>query len=829
LAPPVYAGNDSRGVRADAADPGADKAQTASGAASKKVTFSTGVAKGRDLLDSAISTSAIGEDRVDELGARTLAEVLRTVPGIRVEDVGNGGYANYTIRGLPLAGMGSKWLQFQEDGLPVLEFGDLSQLTNDMLIRTDLNLSRIESIRGGSASTFASNSPGGVINFISKTGEDDGGSVQLSTGLVDLDRKRGDFEYGGHLSSNLRFHLGGYYQTGAGTRDPGAAAFHGGQVKVNVTRDFTNGYVRVYAKLLDDRQAFYTTGPMRVSGSDADPTFTPIAGFDPRVNNTISKNMPILLGTGIDPKIVRGEIAQGWHAKSAAIGLEAKFDVASWTIVNRMRYSSNSTAVGGSQPLITTSAPILAAMFGGPGAQFSYATGPNAGQVIVNPAMLNGNGLAALSVSYATGSPKADYFVDDFRASRVWKIGGGDLTLTGGIYKAFQNFTTLTSLNDVYQDFAGANSALLDLKTAGGVKLTQGGVAAFSLWPITASGNRFADVDYDITAPYGSLNFHTGRLSVGGSLRYDTGKVKGQRFGIELGGARTRWRPVDVNGDGVISSAEQFSDAIQGDQPGSLDYAYHYVSYSFGVNFRVSQNFAAFARYSKGARALADTIFFTPTINAITGKPSNSKDAYDPVRQAEAGVKYRTDSLTLNLTGFVANTSEQNFQVNVGADGVLTLQPLARRYRAIGAEFEGSYQTGPFSLTAAATYTKAEIKSDSTNAALAGNTPRHQPKLILQAMPVVDLGPVAFGSSVVYTGSSYAQDVNKLKMPAFTTVNAFIEYRPVDRITLSVNASNLFNATGLTEITQSTIPADGLVSVRTINGRTIAAAARFHF
>ncbi|WP_198162073.1 TonB-dependent receptor [Sphingomonas sp. TDK1] len=798
-------------------------------AKSKKAVFSTGVAKGRDLLDSAISTSAIDEDRIQEIGARTLGEVLRTVPGIRVEDTGNGGYANYTIRGLPLAGLGSKFLQFQEDGLPVLEFGDLAQLQPDMLIHADLNLSRIESIRGGSASTFASNSPGGVINFISKTGEDEGGSIQLSTGLVHLDRKRGDFEYGGRLSTNLRFHLGGYYQTGAGTRDAGASAFHGGQVKLNITRDFANGYVRVYAKVLDDREAFFTTGPMRVTGTDANPTFNTIANFDPRVNNTISKNMPNVLSVGVDPKVVRTELAQGWHAKSAALGLEAKFDIASWTFVNRMRYSSNASAVGGSQPVILTSAPVLAAMFGGPGAQFSYATGPNAGRPVTNPATLNGNGLASFSSINNMGAPKADYFVNDFRASRVWNVGGGDLTTTGGVYKAYQKLTAKLFMDTAFQDFAGPDSALLDLTTAGGTKLTQGGIAAFSIWPITVLGNRYFDADYDITAPYGSLNFHTGRLSVGGSVRYDSGRVKGQRYGIEMGGNRTRWMPFDINGDGVISPPERWADGIRADQPAPMDYAYHYLSYSIGVNFRVSQNFAAFARYSKGGRALAETIVFTPTLDPVTGKPASSKDTYNPVRQAEAGVKFRTEALTLNLTGFVANTAEQNFQVNADANGVLTLVPFSRSYRAYGAEFEGSYAHGPFSITAAATYTHAEIKSDNTDATIAGNTPRHQPKLIMQAMPVVDLGAVSFGSSVVYTGSSYAQDVNKLKMPAFTTVNAFVEYRPVDRITLSVNGSNLFNALGVTEVTQASIPADGIVSARVMNGRTVAAAIRFNF
>ena len=99
--------------------PGADKDRPLAdgiadqGAPRQKALFSTGVAKGRDLLDSAISTSAIGEEQVQEIGARSLGEVLRSVPGFRVEATGDTLAVAYTIRGLPLTGFGSKYVQFQ--------------------------------------------------------------------------------------------------------------------------------------------------------------------------------------------------------------------------------------------------------------------------------------------------------------------------------------------------------------------------------------------------------------------------------------------------------------------------------------------------------------------------------------------------------------------------------------------------------------------------------------------------------------------------------------------------------------------------------------------
>jgi outer membrane receptor protein involved in Fe transport len=215
--------------------------------------FSTGVAKGRDLLDSAISASTLDVVDLPKVGTSSVAGIIGNLPGIRAESSGIDGNSSLTVRGLPLAADGSKYLQIQEDGLPVLEFGDIHFGSTDEFVRADLGLSQVQVIRGGSASTFASNSPGGLINFISKTGDVEGGAVQVSSGL-DHDLNRVDFDYGAPLADGWRFHVGGFYRQGEGPRDIGYDGFQGGQIKANLTRQFSNGYIRFYTKYLDDRQ-----------------------------------------------------------------------------------------------------------------------------------------------------------------------------------------------------------------------------------------------------------------------------------------------------------------------------------------------------------------------------------------------------------------------------------------------------------------------------------------------------------------------------------------------------------------------------------------------
>jgi outer membrane receptor protein involved in Fe transport len=143
----------------------------------------TGVVNPKAKLKSSVSITTLDVKQVEQSAPRSTAEIFRTIPGIRSESSGGEGNANIAVRGVPISSGGSKYLQIQEDGLPVLLYGDIAFATADIFTRFDRNIAKIEAIRGGSASTLSSNSPGGIINFISKTGKTEGGSMATSFGL----------------------------------------------------------------------------------------------------------------------------------------------------------------------------------------------------------------------------------------------------------------------------------------------------------------------------------------------------------------------------------------------------------------------------------------------------------------------------------------------------------------------------------------------------------------------------------------------------------------------------------------------------------------------
>ena len=67
--------------------------------------------------------------------------------------------------------------------MPVFEDGALQFANIDNFQRTDATVKRLEAVKGGTASIYASGAPGGIINFISNTGQNEfKGTTKLTVG-----------------------------------------------------------------------------------------------------------------------------------------------------------------------------------------------------------------------------------------------------------------------------------------------------------------------------------------------------------------------------------------------------------------------------------------------------------------------------------------------------------------------------------------------------------------------------------------------------------------------------------------------------------------------
>jgi outer membrane receptor protein involved in Fe transport len=763
----------------------------------------TGVTNPQARIKSSVSVTSLKPVDIVESAPRTTAEIFRTVPGIRSESSGGEGNANIAVRGVPVSSGGSKYVQLQEDGLPVLLFGDIAFATADIFTRYDANISRIEAIRGGSASTLSSNSPGAIINLISKTGRREGGSVATNFGL-DYGNFRTDFEYGAPIGEGLYFHMGGFYRLGEGIRDAGYTGNNGGQFKINITKEFENGYVRLYGKYLNDRAIAYLPNPIQVTGTNADPNFEDIPNFDANNQTLHTAFLTQNVGLGENGERRRSNITDGMHPVSTSLGLEASFELLEgWRIKNNGRFSMNKGGFNSPFPsAVQTAGDFLAGDFatGNGFASLAYQNGgvvPNG--ALVTPVVL-----------FDTQLNNFNNFMNDLRITKKFD----NVNVTLGYFKGFQNVSMSWLWNSYLLEANGDNARLINANDADGNTVTNNGLFGYGAAFFGNCCQRSYDTQYNTSAPFLAVGFEASeKLNFDGSVRFDFGQVDGSFAGPVTS-------QVDVNNDGEISLAEQTVQSIDLANPTVVNYDYDYVSYSLGANYLLTDSQAVFGRYSRGGSAKADRILFAG-LNYLDGDQIN---ALDFINQAEVGYKGGFENTTLYATVFYAKTIEE------GGFEATTQEIIENDYKSIGVEVEGSYRFNDLNVRGTITYTNAEIDSGDN----AGNTPRRQPDFIYSLVPSYSFGgnkQHSVGLSVIGQSKAFAQDSNELVLPGFAIVNSFINFEVTDNLSTNLSANNLFDSLGITESEEGSIT-EGQVNylrVRPVPGRSISMGVRYQF
>jgi outer membrane receptor protein involved in Fe transport len=781
---------------------------------------------------SSVSVNSISVAEMAEFAPRGTAEIFRNIPGVRSEaGGGNAGNANIIVRGLPAASGGAKFLQLHEDGLPVLEFGDIAFGNADIFLRADWSVDRIESVRGGSASTFASNSPGGVINFISNTGEQPVARFGYTKGL-DFDWDQLDFEYGGSISDRWHGHIAGYARRGDGPKETGFTSNSGYQVKANLTRELDNGYVRFYFKQLDDRLCCSLAGPALLSGTNNNPRLSSLPGFD-FMNDAVQS--PYLMsdlyidGRG-NPAV--GDSRDQTRPQVTSFGTELHLDVLEgWKLTDKFRYSETSAVwrvpfVGGAplaQDLANQIAGVTDPATQG-NATLRYFNGPRAGEVVTNPATLNGNGRLLDIVFFNVDVNSFDNVTNDLQLARNVALGSSSsLGVVLGLYNVQQEIDMDWHWNGYVQELK-ARGALLDVISPTGEVMTLGGLTGFGNGFGGCCARRY-DVTYDIQAPYLQLSLEMGRLNIDASARYDEGSV----FGSVAAGVQ---RTMDVNRDGVISAPETRAYVVDNAHPSPVDYDYDYWSYSLGANYLLSDHLAVFGRVSRGSRANADRLLFGPAVSMTTGALLDDDAAIDAVDQIEAGIKFRDipwvpGTLDIFATFFYTEAEENNVDITI-----VPLTFFNREYQAQGLELLANYRLGNLRIDGNFTYTDAEITKDLINPGVVGNTPQRLPELLYRFTVAYSLRQdVDVGFNLIGQTDGYGDDSNGVHIPGYAYVNLFAGYRLTPRLALSLNVNNAFDEVVVDNIDVGSIqPGATLVTTpRAISGRSSTLQVQFEF
>lgn len=779
----------------------------------------TGVvsAAGKNKIDTSVSVSSLDSEAIAASNPTNLAEVFRQLPGIRSESSSGGGNSNINVRGIPISTGGAKFLSMQEDGLPILLFGDHLFAPADGFFKSDSTLARVESVRGGTASTLTTNGPGGIINLIGKTGKTGGGSVAFGIG-VDHKDYRVDAEYGAKLADDLYFHLGGHFQQGGDYRDSGYSPVSGGQLRLSLTKEFDAGYVRVTGKFIDKKeQAYFPQLVSRTGNATSGEVGTSLGNFDAANHSLYSNLTRNGLAVNGRNQLEPYDAADGLNHKVKSIGLETKFDLGGGiNLATKSRYQDISGQFLG---FFSYGALDAAALAGS-----TYYNGPLAGQAVTAGNLPNG--LATEVAVFDVNLDDLSNFANDVRLSKTFDIGSGStVDFTVGHFFMHQNFkqdwhwTRLVTTTE--------NDAAL-IATPGSINGIAGVNQAFG-WD---GSNRNYDLEAEASSPFAAIAVKSGNLSFDASMRYDFMRQNG----VRTAGAGA---PFDVNGDGAITGTEATVSLNTGVVDARADLKADNFAWSIGANYLVGDNFSVFGRASSGASFNFDRALDFGVRDASGGLLAGAEGAYvDQVKQYEVGFKAQNLKLgggELDFYGtlFLSKTEESNITITPPTGQI-------RKYDAKGLELEAYYKSGVFNLYATATYTDAEITdarntANVVNTALIGNRPQRQAKLIWAVTPSLDLGRVRLSASWIGTGSSFANDANTLTQKGYSVVHLTGAVSLTDNLELSLNVNNLFDKAGITESANDGreslyAAAPNTVTIgRSIQGRTVAANIRFKF
>ncbi|MHB2148703.1 TonB-dependent receptor domain-containing protein [Calditrichota bacterium LG25] len=735
-------------------------------------------------LESSVAITTANSKQIAERAPQSTAELLKVIPGFYVESSGGEVSNNLFPRGIPQDGS-YRYVAMYEDGLPIFEAPELAFANIDIMMRLDESVKSMEGVRGGTSSIYASNAPGGVINFISKTGGNRRELIiKLSAGTHDF--KRLDFNYGGPLSKNTKFNVGGFLRYSQGIRSAHFTGNSGGQIKLNMTRLFKKGYFRVYAKYLNDRNIFYLPIPLQ---NPDDPESIP--GLNANYGTITSvhagkSSFPSPFG-----KIYQRDIRDGIHPELMSFTLEYVYDFGKgWSVQNNLRVMKTDIDFNAIFPLET---PFNASFYADSVkhlsdkpevARWEYRFA-NSGEAVKNISSLNNNGLVALNGWWTISKPLKN-FVNNLQINK--KLGNHKISLAGyfskysaGDFWYWQNI--LTEVKDAPR--------LLDL-----VGLSADGEVVYQ---VTDNGFEQYGSFYVNAMSYATVysTYFTDEWQATKKLRLDVG--------LRLESHHFKGKVENTRDDYIIGNGETEAErnVIFGD--GTFRYYQHKFNewaFSFGGNYSINRHLALYGRLSRGFR--------TPDFEQWIFSENRGKSQY--IYQIEGGLKVASPQFSLFSSVFFSHINNIPFIDEVFKNGRIVHEKRFAKSRTVGLEFEAVFiPTGGLHLNLIGTIQDPRLlelisnKIDPETGAityknLSGNRVRRIPQFIIDFRPSYSYKGFNIFYSWQYIGDRFVDDANTAILPGYNLISAGASYKFLkNKIRLGVNISNLTNTLGLTE------------------------------
>lgn len=796
----------------------------------------TGVFDKRTRMESSVAISTMNSKQIDRIAIGSAADLLKNVPGVYVNtslgEIRNTVYSRGVSVGSNDGASGYYYVSMQEDGLPVTNatFGNYGP---DFFLHPDATLGRMEAVRGGTASILGNNAPGGIFNYVSKTGgREFAGEARVKYGLEGNGQNpfyRTDLNFGGPLSKDksLTYNVGGFYRQSDGARYPGYPMNNGGQVKANLSKTYKSGSVKVYAKYLNDHNAWFEflpsvnfSNPQLAAGvSQTNSVLIPAVEADFTINQTGQK--------------VHYDSRDKIHSKDLSIGVNWEQSIGEGlTIDNKIRYSDkssvwNTTAVA--YPFATDGLVFyaVAGLLGNFGTYTykDHATGTQIGSITQAPNIINGQFAGFNFINNGSNFPGASIqansllfnplfytdnrmkeFIDQFSITKKLT----NMSFTGGLFYANSTLDRMasTDIGTSFSQLTSPRPSLTDITLAGfdgktyqvtnpsGIIGGSGKSAAVNIFTATQNQTAlFFGHNWTINP---KLNFDWG-------VRYET---------VKYDGTNQIASSVASTTGGTDGNPLTLYDNTYGQITATYKYANQKVntlSYSAGANYKLSESQAIYARYSQGSKApdldmfiSVNTQFAADNLNPLAQK----------IQQIELGYKMKSDKTSLFITPFyslLSNVAQQTTGLETASLSSAYNTPiLYNKYTTMGIEVEANQTFSKnFSVRAVATVQSAKAtefktwqlngngKADDTIIDYSGNDTDNSANVIFRVSPTYTVGKWYSSLDFSYMGKRAANVANVFYLPAFTQSNLNLGYSVSTKLQLQANVNNLFNQDGV--------------------------------
>ena len=190
-------------------------------------------------LETVTAVEVIDAKQIARTSSVNIADAIKFVPGVFVHTGAGRTRSNVWMRGFPDNGSnGFVYSSLLFDGLRTFAS---PEMVPDAAFRMDMNVEKIEVVRGAVATLYGRGAAAGAINVISKTGgTEHSGGIRLTGSNNNM--RQFDFNANGPLNEakTFRYNIGGMYLTDNGYRD-NLSPDEGGQVRANFDYVGENG------------------------------------------------------------------------------------------------------------------------------------------------------------------------------------------------------------------------------------------------------------------------------------------------------------------------------------------------------------------------------------------------------------------------------------------------------------------------------------------------------------------------------------------------------------------------------------------------------------